>query len=44
MTAPGTLDDLRHDDDVVDQVQIRLAFMRKAQPASSRFPQASASL
>jgi GNAT superfamily N-acetyltransferase len=39
---------LRHGYDVVDQVQhaptIRLAFMRKAQPASSRAPQASASL
>jgi len=39
---------LRHGYDVVDQLQhaptIRLAFMRKAQPASSPLPQASASL
>jgi GNAT superfamily N-acetyltransferase len=38
---------LRHGYDMVDQVQhgptIRLAFMRKTQPAPSRFPQASAS-
>jgi hypothetical protein len=48
MTTPGTLDDLCHGRDVVDQVQhaptIRLAFMRKAQPASNRRLQASASL
>ena len=39
---------LRHGYDVVDQLQhaptIRLAFMRKLQPAWNRFPQASASL
>ena len=48
MTTPGALDYLRHGHDVDDRVQhaptIRLAFMRKLQPAWNRFPQASASL